>query len=225
METLGARIVSGGVPQGEVLDLPALGEELDVSKTALREALRVLTSKGLVDARQRKGTFVRQRDSWDMLDSDVIRWHTPGHGAAQILADLAEVRAIIEPAAAALAAARRDDVEIEQLREAQEAMRAAHGGRPEEATAADLRWHRTLLRATHNDLLARMDVFIEPGLLLRDSLVHDHGADDPVPAHDAVTMAIAAQDPEGAARAASALLEKAADDLSAVLGLTTGETS
>jgi GntR family galactonate operon transcriptional repressor len=217
VESLGSRIVAGDVPPGQVLDLELLGSELDVSKTALREALRVLTSKGLVDARQRRGTFVRERDSWDMLDSDVIRWHGTGGDATQILADLAEVRAIIEPAAAAIAALRRTDAEVEELEQAQAQMRSAHGGEASEAISADLRWHRALLRATHNDLLARMEVFIEPGLLLRDSLVHDHGADDPVPAHDAVTAAVRDADPEAAAEAASALLQKAADDLSAVL--------
>ena len=64
VERLGSQIVSGDVEPGHVFDLHALGVELDVSKTALREALKVLTSKGLVDARQRRGTYVQPRDSW-----------------------------------------------------------------------------------------------------------------------------------------------------------------
>lgn len=217
VELLGSRIVAGTMKPGDVLDLEALGAELDVSKTALREALKVLTSKGLVDARQRKGTFVRRRDTWNVLDSDVILWHRKAEQARAVLTDLAEVRAIIEPGAAALAALRRTDADCEELEAALQEMRAAVGTDPDTATAADLRWHRALLRATHNEMLARVEHIIEPGLQLRDSLVHDHGPDDPVPSHEAVTQAVCDGDSERAGQAASDLLRKASEDLSAAL--------
>ncbi|MEV4359530.1 GntR family transcriptional regulator [Nonomuraea sp. NPDC049625] len=71
---LGMRIVSGVLPQGAVLDLSSLGAELDLSMTALREALKVLTAKGLLEARQHRGTVVLPRERWNLLDADVIRW-------------------------------------------------------------------------------------------------------------------------------------------------------
>src|SRR5690348_14187177 len=74
VETLARRILSEKLPEGTILDLPALREELDVSLTALREALKVLAAKGLIDARQKRGTFVLPRTSWNMLDTDVMRW-------------------------------------------------------------------------------------------------------------------------------------------------------
>jgi GntR family transcriptional regulator, galactonate operon transcriptional repressor len=218
VESLGARIASGEVEEGHILDLEALGAELDVSKTALREALKVLTSKGMVDARQRKGTFVRPREHWDVLDSDVIRWHRSASQAEVMLNDLAEVRSILEPAAAALAAQRRTDADIEELEGALAEMSDAATRSPEVQTAADLRWHRALLRATHNQMLAQMESIIEPALLLRDYLVHGHDHnDDPVPSHALVTEAIKSRDSERATAAAAALLRKATDDLVATL--------
>lgn len=75
---LGARIVGGGIPVGATLDIRALGEELDVSLTVMRESLKVLASKGLIDARQKRGTFVTERSRWNLLDADVIRWRVEG---------------------------------------------------------------------------------------------------------------------------------------------------
>ncbi|AOS63306.1 FadR/GntR family transcriptional regulator [Actinoalloteichus hymeniacidonis] len=223
VELLGARIVSGAVAEGETLDLPRLSTELDLSITALREALKVLTAKGLVDARQRRGTFVRPRDTWNLLDVDVIRWQFAAGAADGFLRDLAEVRAVIEPAAARLAAARRTESDLIALDAALTAMGRAVGGDPADAAEADLAWHRALLVATHNEMLVRMEIFIEPGLSERDRLVHHQSAeDDPVPSHRAVLDAIRAQDPAAANEAMLALLAKSDSDLRRV---TTGDTS
>ncbi|KAA9155398.1 FadR family transcriptional regulator [Amycolatopsis acidicola] len=203
--TLGARIVAGTISEGEVIDLGALGRELDVSMTALREALKVLAAKGLVAAKQKRGTYVRERAHWNLLDSDVIRWRSEAGDTAAVLRDLAEVRAVIEPAAASMAALRRDEADLAELEAALAEMAV-------DAVAADLRWHRALLRATHNEMLARMDVFIEPALRLRDELVHETTADDPEPSHRAVVEAVRAGDPAKAAEAVTSLLHKSAED-------------
>ncbi len=218
VEFLGSRIVGGSLQPGEVLDLTEIGTELDVSKTALREALKVLTSKGLVDARQRKGTFVTERATWNILDSDVIRWHEMGGRASAVLADLAEVRAIIEPGAASLAALRRTDDDIAELDAALADMRASVHGSAQEAVDADLRWHRALLHATHNQMLAQLEAVIAPAHQFRDAVVHGHSDDDPVPSHELVTEAVRAGDPDRAAEASSALIAKATEDLAAALG-------
>ncbi|MFD0786891.1 FadR/GntR family transcriptional regulator, partial [Micromonospora azadirachtae] len=106
VEVIARRILTGEIAEGATLNLGALQEELDVSLTALREALKVLTAKGIVDARQKRGTFVRPRADWNLLDGDVIRWQL-ADGADPLLIDqLQEVRSIIEPAAARLAASR-----------------------------------------------------------------------------------------------------------------------
>ncbi|MDI5978188.1 FadR/GntR family transcriptional regulator [Amycolatopsis magusensis] len=217
---LGARIVAGEIGDGVVLDLAELGRELDVSMTALREALKVLAAKGLVEARQKRGTYVRSREHWNLLDSDVIRWRSEAGDTAEVLRDLAEVRAVLEPAAASLAARRRTDQDLAELDAALADMRSAAD--PAAEVAADLRWHRGLLRATGNQMLTRMDVFIEPALRLRDALVHGHSADDPVPSHAAVVDAVRRGDPEAAAAAVSALLTKASNDVAEVIGESEG---
>ena len=92
-----------------------LEAELDVSRSVIREALRVLKAKGLIDARQKRGTFVQPRTEWKLLDPDVIRWQFAGRDDEQLFNDLAELRGIIEPAAAGLAALRRDDEDLAAL--------------------------------------------------------------------------------------------------------------
>lgn len=213
---LGARIVSGELGRGDVIDLAALGRDLDVSMTALREAMKVLAAKGLVEARQKRGTYVRDREHWNLLDSDVIRWRSEAGDTAAVLRDLAEVRSVVEPAVASMAARRRDEHDLAELDAALEDMRGAVGAAAQ--VAADLRWHRAMLRATHNEMLARMDVFIEPALRLRDALVHESSSDDPVPSHAVVVEAVRGQDPAAAAAAMTSLLEKAAQDAAGVLG-------
>jgi GntR family transcriptional regulator, galactonate operon transcriptional repressor len=215
---LGARIVSGRVAQGEVLDLPALGSELDLSLTVLREAIKVLTAKGLLEARQRRGTTVLPRERWNLLDADVIRWRSEAGETSEVLRDLAEVRAAVEPEAAALAARRRDQDDLAELEAALVAMRDAVGDDPGAAAEADLRFHRAMLRATHNEMLARMDVFIEPALFLRDALVHRHRDEDPVPSHARLLDAVRAGDAAAAADAARALLTQATADAARLLG-------
>src|ERR1700746_1337182 len=86
---------------------PGWQAEFGVSLTVMRESLKVLAAKGLVGARQKRGTYVRQRADWNLLDPDVLRWQFSAKSGASLLRSLDEVRAIIEPAAARLAALRR----------------------------------------------------------------------------------------------------------------------
>lgn len=208
--SLGARIVSGEIGPGAAIDLAGLRRDLGVSLTVLREAMKVLAAKGLLEARPKRGTHVRPRVHWNLLDSDVIIWRSEAGETAAVLSDLADLRAIVEPAAASLAASRRTGDDLAELDAALAAMREAVGADAE--ATADLRWHRALLRATHNEMLARMDIFIEPALRLRDALVHQAAADDPVPSHAAVVAAVRDGDPESAAAALTALLHKATED-------------
>ncbi|MCL2554474.1 MAG: FadR family transcriptional regulator [Actinomycetia bacterium] len=222
VETLARRVLSGEIPEGATLDLPALQSELDVSLTALRESLKVLAAKGMVDARQKRGTFVRPRADWNLLDADVLRWQfaggTSGSADLGLLHNLGEVRGIIEPAAVRLAALRRTDADLTALDEALDAM-GRHDLGAAHAVQADLAFHRVLLAATHNELLERMEMVIESGLAHRDEIVHSspHG-EDPVPSHSAVLSAVRAQDPDAAEAAMRALLEQAVRDLDLVHG-------
>ncbi|MEV7341794.1 FadR/GntR family transcriptional regulator [Streptomyces sp. NPDC093544] len=216
VETLARRVLSGEIPEGATLDMAALQSELDVSLTALRESLKVLAAKGMVDARQKRGTFVRPRSDWNLLDADVLRWQfseNKGTGAdPALLRNLGEVRGIIEPAAVRLAAARRTDADLQALESALTAMGKEGGA--SDAVEADLAFHRALLAATHNELLERMEMVIESGLAQRDQLVHSAPhSEDPVPSHRAVLDAVRDRDPDAAESAMRALLDQATRDL------------
>ena len=213
VEALASRILSDEWGEGTVLDLPALREELDISLTALREALKVLAAKGMIDARQKRGTFVQPREKWNMLDADVMRWQTAAADDPGLLDELTEVRAVVEPAAARIAASRATEEDLEALRDALAGMAAA-GDDPEASVQADLAFHRRLMAATHNNFLVRMERIIAIGLAERDKLVHSASpAEDPVPSHRKVFDAIVAGDPAAAEQAMLALVTKAQDDL------------
>lgn len=224
VEQLGRRILTGELGEGETLEMTRLESELDVSRTVMREALRVLKAKGLVDARQKRGTFVQPRAEWKLLDSDVIRWELEGDVNTRLLDDLAEFREVVEPASAGLAALRRTDDDLALMEKALEAMSAAANGEGD-PVAADLDFHRAVLAATHNELLIRTEAVLEAGLGLRDRLVHDSiRKDDPTPAHAAVLDAIRDGDAEQAVSAAKALLTKAVVDLDRARGTKTGRS-
>ncbi|MCX4978003.1 FadR/GntR family transcriptional regulator [Streptomyces sp. NBC_00620] len=220
VELLARRILGGEIPEGATLDLVALQSELDVSLTALRESLKVLAAKGMVDARQKRGTFVRPRAEWNLLDADVLRWQFEGGSTTAsdraLLHNLAEVRTIIEPAAVRLAAERRTDADLAALDGALDAM-GERDGNAAHAVEADLAFHRALLAATHNELLERMEMVIESGLAHRDRIVHSSPhSEDPVPAHRAVLDAVRDRDPAAAEAAMRALLDQAGRDLDRV---------
>jgi DNA-binding FadR family transcriptional regulator len=213
---LGERIVRGDIAPGELLDPLQIEHELGVSRTVVREALRVLSAKGLVDARPKRGTYVLAREHWSLLAVVVLRWLMATRADDTFLENLAEVRTMVEPTGARLAAERRTAEDLEALREAFEAL-ARPDASAEEVVEADLAFHRLLLFSTHNELLQRMEMIIEAGLRARDLLVHGHGTwADSVPAHRAVFEAVEAQDGIAAERAVHELLEQADRDVRAL---------
>src|SRR5690348_514890 len=118
VHAIGRRIVRGDLQPGALV--PA-GGELRASRTVVREAVKVLAAKGLVEARPKTGTRVRSRDAWNLLDPDVLAWQQDGAAPASHdaqLRALTEVRAIIEPAAAELAAARAGAQDVAALEQA-----------------------------------------------------------------------------------------------------------
>jgi DNA-binding FadR family transcriptional regulator len=212
VEMIGSRIVGGQYAPGTALSPEGLEAEFGISKTVLREALRVLAAKGLVDSRQKRGTVVRPRAAWSLLDADLLRWQG-GLPDATFFANLAEVRAIVEPAGARLAASRRTDEDLAKLRDAMTLMAEA-GSDAVAVVEADLAFHQALLDSAHNELLSRMEVVIEAGLRARDALVHSGEYwPDSVPLHQAVLDAIEAGDGTAAAAAVLHLLEQADVDV------------
>lgn len=216
VDNLGQSIVDGRLAPGEVIDLAALELRLGASRSVVREAVRVLADKGLVDARPKRGTVVLGRESWSLLDPDLLRWQYESRTDTAFLANLAEVRSIIEPAAAGLAAVRRTDEDLAVMRAALAEMEDPAAS-PEAIVHADLAFHRGLLLATHNDLLQRMELVIQTALRSRDELVHQsEGVENSAPAHRTVLEAVEATDTPAATAAMEQLLALAVQDESMV---------
>jgi DNA-binding FadR family transcriptional regulator len=215
VEEIGARIVRGSYGPGAPLLADSLEHEFDVSKTVVREALKVLAAKGLVESRQKRGTVVRPRRDWSLLDGDVLRWQGGTEPDFTFLENLAEVRSIVEPAGARLAARRRTDADLAELEDALEAMSRSDGD-TDSIVTADVRFHRALLDAAHNELLSRMEVVLAAGLQVRDRFVH-HTKDpsDSIPTHRALLEAIRDGDADRAGRTVEQLLAQASVDLEA----------
>ncbi|NVK33063.1 MAG: FadR family transcriptional regulator [Rhodobacteraceae bacterium] len=158
---LGRRITNDVYRQGEIMPTePELAESLDVSRATIRDAIKVLSGKGLVRTARRYGTRVRTLDEWNLLDSDVVSWHEPNHPRIErMFAETTELRCIIEPAAAALAAERATEAQIAQI------LTSAHAMHPGEDDlqamfAADCLFHATVLDATGNMMMRQMQNII-----------------------------------------------------------------
>lgn len=172
VQVVGQRIAQGLISPDEAIDVASLEAEFGVSRTVVRESLKVLAAKGLVDARPKRGTFVRPREDWSLLDPDLLRWRFGSRTDSRFLGDLAEVRLIVEPAGARLAATRRTAEDLTALELAVTAM-SRLGASAQEIIAADIAFHCGLLRASHNELLDRMEGVVEATLRSNHHVLYD----------------------------------------------------
>ncbi len=160
---IGLRIVRGDYPPGTILPNEAKWAEMfDVSRSAVREAIKMLMAKGLLSSRPKIGSWVEPRERWNLLDRDVLGWYAASPNRELFLRTVQEFRHIIEPEATALAAARRSDDEMEDISRALRDMDEA--ATLQERTAADTRFHVAILRASGNELLVPLGVLIEQAL-------------------------------------------------------------
>lgn len=211
---LGVAILSGDYAPGDVLaGEVAFAESLDVSRPAFREAIRVLAAKGLVESRPKTGTRVLPRARWALLDPDVLGWAFAGEPDVELVRQLFELRGVVEPAAAAFAAERREEADLAVMADAVATMRrcslATDAGR-----AADRAFHDAVLRATRNDALAALSAGIGAAVAMTTVFKQRARAlpRDPVPDHACVLDAIAVRDAAAAHEAMRALIDLAADD-------------
>lgn len=212
---LGADILSGDYEAGATLPTEAIATAtLGVSRAAYREAIQVLIAKGLVESRPKAGTRVLPRDRWNLLDPDVLAWAFARDPDQQLIESLFELREIVEPAAAALAAERRSDSELKQMRSGLALMRR-HTLATENGRQGDRQFHAALLHATRNDALIALSSGIEAAVAWT-TVYKQRGRElprDPVPFHLYVYEAIAAGDPERARHAMRVLVTSALEDV------------
>ena len=160
---IGLRIVRGDSPPGTILPNEAKwSETFEVSRSAVREAIKMLMAKSLLSSRPKVGSWVEPRERWNLLDRDVLGWYAMAPDRESFLRTVQEFRHIIEPEATALAAERRTDEQMAEIsaacREMGEATTLAS------RTQADTRFHLAILRASGNELLVPLGVLIESAL-------------------------------------------------------------
>lgn len=211
---LGSAIVNDEFESGALIDLVALERDRGVSRTVVREAVRVLVGKGLLASRPRVGTFVTERSDWNLLDRDVMSWRIARMPTERLVSELTEVRQLLEPVAARLAARRRSEEDIEMLDRGL-ALLEGPGGELEQYVEGDLLFHRSIVRATGNELLTWLSTVIEPIHRLRDRVAFEALGDHSraVESHRRIRDLVVAGDGEAAEEAMRALVRDAQLDL------------
>ena len=219
VDYLGEAIVAGrfGV-DGSLPPEPLLCEELGVSRTVIRESVKSLVAKGLIQTGPKVGTRVQPSEQWNWFDPDVIAWQSKSGLTPSFVRDLQELRYVVEPAAVKLAAVRATATDVTGIEDAFAGMEHAveKGG---DYVKFDLLFHQGLLRASHNRMLVQMSKAL--AALLRTSFeistVKKDGPRLSLPLHRAVLDAVIARDAVSAERASMVLIDGANQDIELVL--------
>lgn len=218
---LGRQIATGALAAGSQIVPEVVAEQHGVSRSVVREALRVLEAKGLVQPKQRIGTRVLPPERWDALDADVIGWRVQGPDRLSVVSDLEELRAAVEPRAARLCCEHADAADLAALAELATRMRRL-GSRGDLAgfTAADVEFHSRLLHASGNAAFVRLEGTF--GALLRaredlGTLPHEI-SEEVLSLHEEIAEAIGGQEPDRAEQAARELIDGARSEVLERLG-------
>ena len=220
VDLLGHAIISGRYAIGASLPPePLLCEELGVSRTVVREAVKSLVAKGLIVTGPKVGTRVLSEDQWNWFDPDVITWQSQNGLTPEFLKDLQDLRRVVEPAAVRMAAERATAQDLAEIEIAYAGMKKAveEGG---DYVTHDLRFHQGLMQASHNRMLIQMSKAL--GALLRTSFeISTSKKDGPkssLPMHRAVLDAVIAKEPLRAGKAILKLIDGAREDIQMILG-------
>jgi GntR family galactonate operon transcriptional repressor len=197
-----------------------LGRELQVSRTAMREAVKVLAAKGLLEVRPGRGMRVCPRSEWNLLDPDLLSWQCEAVADVRFVRDLYQVRLIIEPATAEIAAASADDNDVSAICHWYHEM-ATQVEDSEMFISADMEFHAAVSKACHNDFLIQLNTLV--GAALRSlqyvSRQLRGGSKNALRLHKAVAEAIRKHDGPEARKATQGLVKQAAQDIHRVLNL------
>lgn len=216
VDEIGRRIASGAWAPGDALPVEdALAAGIGVSRGVVREAVKALVAKGMLHVRPRTGTRVLPPEQWNHLDRDVLRWKQ-AEDAAALLRDTAELRRIVEPEAARLAAERAGPEHVRVLYDALAAMEAAAAEPDRDGyIEADIAFHRALLDAGGNRLLGSLgravDIALEHSFHV--STRTPGAVEASLPVHRAVVRAVETRDPGAAAAAVLAIIDAADEEI------------
>ncbi len=193
---LGRRIVAGTFVPGTLIDDEnKLAERYQVSRVVVRDAVKILVGKGLLDVRRGIGTRVKPRNNWALLDDDVLAWHLSAPLNPDFLTQLMEFRLAFEPKAASLAALNATDEDIQAITEALAEMEASTSD-VDRFVIADAHFHSAILKASHNELFISMECVIFSALLVSIRVTNQNDAENKtsIPFHQEVFDAIKAKD-------------------------------
>lgn len=208
---LGLAIVSGKYRTGESFPNEAqLSTSYGVSRTILREAVKMLTAKGMLGSRQRRGTWVEPDENWNLFDPDLLDWMLESRDPLNLLSEFTEIRLQIEPAAAAFAAQRASDEHLSDIADAIARMEAAERGQ-DDALLSDIAFHVAVLNASENRFFAQMSHLVATALKVSIRLTNQFKgvplAD--VADHRKIADAIHNRDPQLALKESRAMIEEA----------------
>jgi DNA-binding FadR family transcriptional regulator len=164
VQNLGVAIVTGTYSVKKPFPVEAeLCKQYGASRSILREAVKMLTAKGLLGARPRQGTWVQPESNWNLLDPDVLRWLLERKFSYSLLIEFAQIRLAVEPKAAALAAAAADSEKKAEIKRALDRMIAAEHG-DDDPLESDIAFHTAILRASGNRFYAQLPEMISTAL-------------------------------------------------------------
>lgn len=211
LDLLGKRIVTGAYETTGFPTEAELSEQQGVSRSVTREAVKMLTAKGLLTARPRQGTSVQPSACWNLFDPDVLRWMLERKVTAQLLEQFNQLRNAIEPGAAALAARTGDPAGLAGIQAAFSRMEAAEAGQEtyahHEALEADIGFHLSILRASGNPFFMQFRDVVATALRTSIRMTRNiSGKVFDLAAHEAVMQAILRGDADGAFAAMSAII-------------------
>ncbi len=212
---LGRRIVAGNFkPDSLIDDEASLAERYQVSRLVIRDAVKILVSKGMLAVRRGIGTRIRPRNDWVLLDDDVLAWHLSAPPNEDFLRQLMDIRLAFEPKAARWAAQRATSEDLEKIGTAQTRMEEEKGA-VEDFVIADALFHRSILVAAHNEFLTAMEGVIYSALLVSIQLTNrdPRKNEDSLPFHREVYEAIVAGDTDRAEHGVEVLLGDAVQRL------------
>lgn len=211
LDQLGRAIVTGRYDNERFPTEDELTARYNVSRTVTREAVKMLTAKGLLKAKPRAGTTVQPAAAWSFFDPDVLRWLLERKFSLDLLRHFNELRAAIEPQAAALAAQAGPGPTHDAIERGLQRMEAAERGE-DDVLEADIAFHIAVLEASANPFFLQFRDMVATAL--RTSIRFTNrfkGRTADVAAHRAVFTAIQAGDPSGARAAMAAIIGEVTD--------------